>query len=128
MHTLGLLPNEDYRILHDGYIFLRTIEHYLQLLQYQQTHTLPSQPKAFAYLARRLGYSGEQASATFLARYEQNAQAIRTVYLRYVGEPEDQNDLPTEPLQTGQMSCCPNTWHAWRPTEPFYPQKCAAMH
>jgi glutamate-ammonia-ligase adenylyltransferase len=98
LHAGGLLPNEDYRILHDGYIFLRTIEHFLQLLQYQQTHTLPSQPKAFAYLARRLGYSGERASTIFLARYEQYAQSIRTVYLRYVGEPEDQAAKPAEPV------------------------------
>jgi glutamate-ammonia-ligase adenylyltransferase len=82
----GLLQQDEAHILRDGYIFLRTIEHYLQLNEYRQTHQLPSQPQALESLARRLGFSMEQASEDFLASYLQQTAAIRTVFLRYLGD------------------------------------------
>ena len=54
----GYLTADEYRILVDGYTFLRTVEHYLQILDYRQTHTLPTDPADLRYLARRLGFSG----------------------------------------------------------------------
>ena len=32
---------DEHRVLSEGYIFLRTIEHYLQMMHYRQTHSLP---------------------------------------------------------------------------------------
>lgn len=92
----GLLTLDEYRVLMDGYVFLRTIEHHLQMMDYRQTHTLPDDPEAIAQLARRLGFGlnggsngGPRASANaFLERYRQHAAAIREVYLRYVGSVE----------------------------------------
>jgi len=81
----GWLTPEEQRVLSDGYTFLRTVEHYLQLRHYQQTHTLPAEPAALARLARRLGFQGEDAGAQFLARYEQHRAAIRRIYLRHLG-------------------------------------------
>ncbi|MCX7682744.1 MAG: glutamine synthetase adenylyltransferase [Anaerolineae bacterium] len=87
---LGLITAEEWRILTEGYIFLRTIEHYLQIAHYRQTHRLPDEPASLAHLARRLGFhgrvSGTSAVAEFLARYEEHRAAIRAVYLRYLGE------------------------------------------
>jgi glutamate-ammonia-ligase adenylyltransferase len=82
----GLLSADDHRVLVDGYIFLRTIEHHLQLMHYRQTHTLPDDDEALAHLARRLGFEGEQAGDRFAARYEQHCVAIRDVYLRHLGD------------------------------------------
>jgi glutamate-ammonia-ligase adenylyltransferase len=79
----GLLSADDHRVLADGYIFLRTIEHHLQLMHYRQTHTLPEDEEALTHLARRLGFGG---GAEFLARYEQYRAAIRDVYLRHLGD------------------------------------------
>ncbi len=81
----GLLSVSEYRVLADGYIFLRTIEHHLQMMDYRQTHTLPDDAGAIASLARRLGFEGEDAGQKFLLRYQQHAHAIREVYLRYIG-------------------------------------------
>jgi [glutamine synthetase] adenylyltransferase / [glutamine synthetase]-adenylyl-L-tyrosine phosphorylase len=78
----GFIHLDEYRILSGGYIFLRTIEHHLQMMDYRQTHTLPDDPQAIANLARRLGFgSGE----LFIARYLQHSAAIRAIYLHYVG-------------------------------------------
>ncbi len=80
----GFLTGDEYRALVDGYIFLRTVEHHLQLLDYQQTHTLPSAPDALAHLARRLGFQGPAAGTLLVARYQQHSAVIRAVYRRYL--------------------------------------------
>lgn len=92
LRAAGLLPSADARILTDGYIFLRTIEHYLQMMDYRQTYTLPSEPRAITLLARRLGF---QDGETFLARYQEHCRAIRAVYLRQIGnEPTTDESSP----------------------------------
>ncbi len=80
----GLLTRDEQRVLTDGYVFLRTVEHYLQMLDYRQTHTLPQDATGLAYLARRLGFIGPDAAARFIARYEQHSAAIRAVYSRHL--------------------------------------------
>jgi len=82
------LSADEYRVLVDGYIFLRTIEHHLQMMHYQQTHTLPGDAEVLLHLARRLGFQGAEAGKQFLDRYEQHRAAIRAVYLRYLGSAE----------------------------------------
>jgi [glutamine synthetase] adenylyltransferase / [glutamine synthetase]-adenylyl-L-tyrosine phosphorylase len=75
------------RTLADGYIFLRTVEHFLQMMHYRQTYTLPSEPGALTLLARRLGFRGSASEARekMIERYEQHSQAIRAIYAKYVG-------------------------------------------
>jgi glutamate-ammonia-ligase adenylyltransferase len=85
LSACGLLSAGDHRVLADGYIFLRTIEHHLQMLHYRQTHTLPGDPQALVHFARRLGFQGENTGEQFIARYEQHCAAIRAVYLRHLG-------------------------------------------
>ncbi len=80
----GFLTLEEYRVLVDGYILLRTLEHHLQLMHYQQTHLLPNDPEALIHLARRLGFSGAEAGMQLVARYQQHSAAIRAVYERHL--------------------------------------------
>ena len=77
-----LLTGEETRILADGYTFLRTIEHYIQVMNYQQTYTMPSDPAALSLLAMRLGFKN---TAALTHRYEEHRQAIRSIYMRHVG-------------------------------------------
>ncbi len=80
----GFIPADEHRILSEGYTFLRTVEHYLQILDYRQTHTLPKAEGDLRYLARRLGFSGSDAAAQFVAHYQQHADAVRRVYRHYL--------------------------------------------
>ncbi len=89
----GLLTPADARVLAEGYAFLRTIEHYLQIMDYRQTYTLPAEASAISLLARRLGFEGAQAGRAFVDRYEQHCKAIRGVFLRRVG-----SETPIEPV------------------------------
>jgi glutamate-ammonia-ligase adenylyltransferase len=79
----GFLHADEYRLLTDGYVFLRTIEHALQLMHNKQTHELPQDEAELTYLARRLDFSTAQQ---FLAHYQEHCQAVRRVYDRYLGQ------------------------------------------
>ena len=78
----GLIQADEYRQLTGGYVFLRTVEHALQLMHHKQTHSLPENPRELAYLARRLDYPNASA---FLLHYERHCAAIRRIYERYIG-------------------------------------------
>jgi len=80
----GILSADEHRVLADGYLFLRTVEHHLQLKHYRQTHTLPTDGDALTHLARRLGFRGVEAGKEFTARYRQHSAVIRTVYQRHL--------------------------------------------
>ena len=68
-----LVSPAEHRILADGYVFLRTLEHHLQLMHYRQTHTLPREHAALEHLARRLDFATTDA---LVDRFEQHSVAI----------------------------------------------------
>jgi len=84
LHKYGIISTTEFRVLTDGYIFLRTIEHFLQLMHYQQTHTLPESAPAIQNLARRLGF---ESTEIFLQKYTQNSLAIRAIFENYLSSP-----------------------------------------
>ncbi len=92
-----LLSSDEHRILSDGYIFLRTVEHFLQMLDYRQTHTLPRDGPGLAFLARRLAFTGPRAAEQFLAQYSRHSAEIRSVYQRHLIPRADH----PEPVQRG---------------------------
>lgn len=80
-----ILPIHEYRVLADGYTFLRTVEHHLQIMHYWQTHSLPKDSRELNYLARRLGFQGLDMGKQLMQRYQQHRDAIRSIYLHYLG-------------------------------------------
>jgi glutamate-ammonia-ligase adenylyltransferase len=52
--------------LGEAYRFLRSVEHRLQMMADEQTHTLPSDPGALARFAQFLGFAGRDAFAEVL--------------------------------------------------------------
>ena len=79
-----LIHADEYRCLADGYLFLRTIEHALQLLHNRQEHSLPNDPDEMNALARRLDFrDGEH----LLIHYRLHCLAIRGLFQKYVIAP-----------------------------------------
>ncbi len=70
----GYVDEEQSSSLARAYRFLRTVEHRLQLVEEQQTHTVPSEPAAKERLARVLGFE-DATGATATAQFE---EALRT--------------------------------------------------
>ncbi len=95
LNAAGLLPHSEYRVLADGYTFLRAVEHHLQLMHYRQMHTLPQDRPGLFHLARRLVFQGPDAEQQFVERYEQHCAAIRSVYQQYLETDASLPVLPT---------------------------------
>ena len=72
---------DDYRQLTSGYLFLRTVEHSLQLLHNKQEHALPKSQRELACLAQRLDFPGP---AEFMAYHDRHRESIRRVFDKYV--------------------------------------------
>ncbi len=80
-HT-GFLPEPLVAELSDDYIFLRRVEHFLQLLEDRQIHALPNNPNELAALGRRM--AGEQSSAeVFLDEVKLRLKRVRDAYLTH---------------------------------------------
>jgi glutamate-ammonia-ligase adenylyltransferase len=77
---------DEYRQLTSGYVFLRTIEHSLQLMHNQAEHALPEHPRELAYLAGRLDFPD---AATFVQHYERHCRAVRDIYEKYIFEKKE---------------------------------------
>ncbi len=80
----NFLPAQDFNTLSEGYRFLRTAEHYLQIMHNQQVHKLPEDERELHFLALRLGFAGKKAGKNFVDRYHQHSQAIRSLYDHYI--------------------------------------------
>ena len=63
----GYVDPDDARRLDGAYRFLRTVEHRLQLVEDQQVHTVPSDPRQREALARVLGLSLDRFDAELTA-------------------------------------------------------------
>jgi glutamate-ammonia-ligase adenylyltransferase len=69
----GILPAADAEQLADDYLFLRRVEHFLQVYEDRQVHSLPRDPAQLRALARLMlggGSTGEELRAALAARFE----------------------------------------------------------
>jgi len=84
LHTLvqkGLLTYQENAELSKAYVFLRTVEHRIQILDDLQTQTLPAGEAELRALARRTGYLEQGSEADMLLRdYSAHTQRVRSIY------------------------------------------------
>lgn len=106
----GLLNAQEFRVLSEGYVFLRTVEHSLQLMHYKQAHSLPQDEEELNYLARRLDF---QDAPHFLTHYGKHTEEIRNVYRRHLESNGDSG--PHEDLVIPPSPIVPK-----RPQDPLY--------
>src|SRR6185436_5319735 len=73
------------RMLGDGLVFLRNVEHRLQILHEFQTHTLPEDPRALGLLARRMGIAlpPDAARRRFLAEYRRVTDDVHAAFREF---------------------------------------------
>jgi glutamate-ammonia-ligase adenylyltransferase len=83
LEQLQILPREDVATLRQAYIFLRAIEHRLQIVNEQQTHTLPTKAAARLPIARSLGFESIPAFDQTLSTH---THAVRRIFKRLLGE------------------------------------------
>ena len=73
------------RMLGDALVFLRNVEHRLQILHEFQTHTLPEDPRALGLLARRMGVARppDAARRRFLAEYRRVTNGVHAAFREF---------------------------------------------
>jgi glutamate-ammonia-ligase adenylyltransferase len=80
-----LLSAEERRRLTDAYWFLRDVEHKLQMVEEQQTHTLPADPVEIKRCALRMGYRDSdeaEAQELFQHDYARHTALVHEVFTR----------------------------------------------
>ncbi|MDO8476415.1 MAG: bifunctional [glutamate--ammonia ligase]-adenylyl-L-tyrosine phosphorylase/[glutamate--ammonia-ligase] adenylyltransferase [Candidatus Rokubacteria bacterium] len=99
----GYLPQSLGRFLGEALVFLRTVEHRLQIVDEFQIHTLPEEPAALARLARRLGSIETPAAARrgFEAEYRRVTRGVHQAFTGFfAGSPEAREPAPRIPTYT----------------------------
>ena len=96
---LGTLPAGDFQQLRDGYVFLRAIEHALQLQYNRQTHEIPQEPALREWLALRIDYPDE---TTFMSRFNEHRRVVRRIFNGHF-RPEIEETAGSTPTKSGGM-------------------------
>src|SRR5207244_4973152 len=99
----GYLSQSLGRFLGDALVFLRTVEHRLQIVDEFQTHTLPEDPVALGRLARRLGSTLPPAAArrAFEAEYRRVTDGVHQAFADFfAAPPEPKKAAPRVPAYT----------------------------
>jgi glutamate-ammonia-ligase adenylyltransferase len=101
----GFITQQERTALSDGYYFLRTLEHRLQMEQGLQTHTVPEAVAPQELIARRMGFRGPEAQVQFAEALKLHTSNVRQTYDRLFGDDENIEDSmlkqsPAEDLLT----------------------------
>lgn len=81
--ALGLLPMGDCAALAAAYVFLRDVEHRVQMTQGLQTHDLPTDAHALTILARKMGFQreeGRNVREAFTAALQNHQEQVSRVF------------------------------------------------
>ncbi len=82
---LGLLPADVTAEIADDYLFLRRVEHFLQLYEDRQVHTLPSDPEQMESLSRRI-LGVRSGTGEFMEAFRLCTERVRQAYNNYLLE------------------------------------------
>ena len=88
----GLITYQEHAVLSKAYVFLRTVEHRIQIVDDLQTQTLPSEERELRALARSAGYiEGNKEAESLLRDYTEHTRKVRSIYddlFAFTGETE----------------------------------------
>jgi len=80
----GLLSTGEKIVFEDAYVMYRKIEHYLQLMNDTQTHTIPAQGELLEKLSYYLGYKD---SKDFFRSLNEHKRKVQSIFYSIAGSP-----------------------------------------
>lgn len=92
LKKMKIVPDDELATLWENYLYMRRVEHYLQMKEDLQTHSLPSSEKDMEVLARVMGF---QEKSGFLADLNLKRMQVKNMYNSLLGT---QDDLHAESL------------------------------
>ena len=91
----NLITEQERTDLSEAYMFLRTLEHRLQMEHGLQTHTVPVPPEQRALVARRMKFSGPTATEQLDRALQQHTSKVSRAYERvFRGASTESDDSP----------------------------------
>jgi len=81
----GLLTHEEYEGLTEGYVFLRKLEHMLQIVEHLPIRELPKGADELDKLARRMSFD---TADSLLSAYRMHTRNVRSIYERVLRDVE----------------------------------------
>ena len=126
----GLITFQEHAALAKAYVFLRTVEHRIQILDDLQTQTMPSEKPELRTLARRSGYleQGREAEQ-LLCDHTRHTDTVRAIYddlFAFTGDQKERegqdagSDLLLDPVTTEQDAVAFFREHGFRDPEKAY--------
>lgn len=89
LRQIGKLTAQEASMLKESYVFLRNLEHKLQMVNEFQTHLLPTKSEEISKCAVRMGYlkgtSIEEATQTFLDDFRRHTSVVHRLYEHIIG-------------------------------------------
>ena len=89
LKQIGKITGQEASALKESYVFLRNLEHKLQMVHEFQTHLLPTKAEEMSKCAVRMGYlkgsSIEQATQTFLDDFHRHTTVVHRLYEHIIG-------------------------------------------
>jgi len=89
LKQIGKITAQEASALKESYVFLRNLEHKLQMVHEFQTHLLPTKAEEMSKCAVRMGYhkggSIEQATQTFLDDFRRHTTVVHRLYEQIIG-------------------------------------------
>jgi glutamate-ammonia-ligase adenylyltransferase len=106
LFKLRLLPREIYSDLREAYIFLRNVEHSLQMVHEFQTHLLPANPQEMKLCALRLDYRDKgavNAMDQFLTDYRLHTERVNHLFQELFDTSQNSSLLKTTSRRSPQI-------------------------
>ena len=104
VHRLGFVEDDVLEDLTAAYVFLRTVEHRLQVVQEGQTHTLSDDTVELTITARRLGYDNSAELLSTLATHRARVHAVYTSLFEHNSEDTEFQGRQFFRLLSGELS------------------------
>jgi glutamate-ammonia-ligase adenylyltransferase len=86
LRRLNIIDEEVFESLTSSYLFLRKVEHSIQLAEERQTHKIPTSAEDLEILAKRCGLKNEKEFEEF---YSENTSSVSSIYKRLFFEPSE---------------------------------------
>ncbi|MBK8011553.1 MAG: bifunctional [glutamate--ammonia ligase]-adenylyl-L-tyrosine phosphorylase/[glutamate--ammonia-ligase] adenylyltransferase [Deltaproteobacteria bacterium] len=93
LEAAGIVSRRTREVLSNAYLFLRKVEHRLQIVEEQQTHRLPPSRTSRAQLARSLGYS---SAAELEAVLTETMAQVHAIFAGLLSSAVDDDVVPPE--------------------------------
>ncbi len=93
LEASGHVSAQKREVLGNAYVFLRTVEHRVQIVEEQQTHRLPADEESRGPIARSLGFDDGAALEAALARHMKD---VHETFKTLLGEEREEDTIPAE--------------------------------